>query len=268
MWYLQTSVSVFKDTNPELSSEERTSFYRWGCHSLSGWVMGLGWQWNRSIQVTGQALQRLSAQANPFCKFKALHPEASSNLFWFRREVSCDPVSYISSYYLWLIVVITQPLCERHVASVTRKISQKSFQHLLCKSNRKMLNYLLFDIRKCSLLSVEICCAVFTQGGFFKINFVCHCWMCVPEKWLSITAICKICVCHWPPCMSPRSCTLTWHVHFSSYNIKIQFSLFVPNLFYKLHKENPHILETPVVQIFASVLRQRSGFPLLESRFK
>lgn len=129
--------------------------------------MGLGWQWNRSIEVTGQALQRLSAQANPLRKFKALHPEAPSNLFCFRREIRCDPVSYISSYCLWLIVVIIQPLCERCVTSVTRISSQKAFHYLLCKLKRKMLNSLLFDIRKCSLVSAEICYTDLIQGDFF-----------------------------------------------------------------------------------------------------
>lgn len=176
--------------------------------------MGPGRQWNRSIQVTGQALQRLSAQANPLCKSKALNPEASSNLFCFRKEISCDPVSYISSYYLWLIVVIIQPLCESYVASATWKSSQKAFQYLLCKSKRKTLNYVLFDIRKCSSLSVEICYTDLMQGRFFKSNFVRCCWTYVPEKWLSIRTISNICACHCPPCMRPRSYVLTRYVVF------------------------------------------------------
>lgn len=57
-----------------------------------------------------------------------------------------------------------------------------------------MLNYLLFDIRKCSLLSAEICYTDVIQGGFFKINFVCRYWTYVPEKWLSVMTISNICI--------------------------------------------------------------------------
>lgn len=146
IWYVQTFVNVFKEANPVNLGDEKTWFYRWGCHSPSRWVMGLGWQGNRSIQVTGQTLQSLSAQENPLRKFKALHPEASSNLFCFRREISCDLVTYISSYYLWLIIVILQSLCEMYAALFVMVNLTESFS-VLCKSKRKMLKYLFFDIR-------------------------------------------------------------------------------------------------------------------------